>query len=128
MIERRKFITRKMLQKEPGTLFVFGDNYMREGFGGQAREMRGMTNAVGIPTKRKPSMTEDSFLDAGDDTFEIWKLVTEPAMIQLNNHLMNGGVVVLPEDGIGTGLAELEFRAPKIWKLLQQSLLSMEKL
>jgi len=35
-IEYRKLITRPMLQQAPETLFVFGDNMLRKGLGGQA--------------------------------------------------------------------------------------------
>lgn len=52
-----KYITRQMMRAEPTTLFVFGDNLAQVGYGGQAKEMRGEPNAVGIPTKRKPSRT-----------------------------------------------------------------------
>lgn len=41
MIEYRDHITRAMLRAEPEKLFVFGDNFVRTGFGGQAKEMRG---------------------------------------------------------------------------------------
>lgn len=116
MIEYRKHITRQMLRDEPEKLFVFGDNLERRGLGGQAREMRGEPNAIGIPTKRSPRMTEDAFFtDADLDTFQG---ETGSAFAKLAGHLRRGGTIVWPEDGIGTGLADLRRRAPKVWSNL----------
>lgn len=116
-IRYEKRITREMLRAEPDTLFVFGDNLRRKGLGGQAREMRGEPNAVGLPTKREPSMHEAAyFTDA--DVDEFWNAAL-PNFNWLAHHLARGGSVVLPEDGIGTGLADLKRRAPEIWSRLQ---------
>lgn len=60
-IERIEWITREMVQANRHKIFLFGDNLLRRGLGGQAREMRGERNAVGIPVKNRPSMTEGSF-------------------------------------------------------------------
>ena len=35
------YIRREDVQANPNKIFVFGDNIMREGLGGQAKEMRG---------------------------------------------------------------------------------------
>ena len=51
---RQKFITRADLQANPKRLYLFGDNVMRAGLGGQAKEMRGEPNAVGVATKKAP--------------------------------------------------------------------------
>ena len=59
-------ITRKDLQSHPETLFVFGDNEARVGMGGQAKECRGERNAVGVATKRGPSMAGESMWSDAD--------------------------------------------------------------
>lgn len=108
-----------MVQAAPDTLFVFGDNLVRQGFGGQAREMRGEPNSVGIPTKRTPSMTETSFfVDTAECTREFLK-ETYNDYLRLVFHALYGGQIVWPKNGIGTGLAELERRAPKIYNLIK---------
>lgn len=43
---RVKFITRQMVESAPNTIFVFGDNMLRVGMGGQAGAMRGCRNAM----------------------------------------------------------------------------------
>ena len=115
MIEYRKFITRQMIRNEPDKLFVFGDNLQRKGLGGQAKEMRGEPNAVGIPTKWAPSMDEDAFLT--DNDLGIWTHCSCNDSARLLVHHANGGIIVWPEDGIGTGLAQLPQRSPLIWDL-----------
>lgn len=71
-IEIRERITRQDLRDEPDKIFLFGDNLKRAGYGGQAKEMRGEKNAVGIPTKKAPNNREESFFT--DKEFEANKL------------------------------------------------------
>jgi len=111
MIEYRKWIYRRMLRDEPDKLFVFGDNLIRSGYGGQAKHMRGEPNAVGIPTKRFPSMQSNAFLY--DQNFDEWLLTATPDYLRLNQY---DGIIIWPLDGIGSGLARLEETSPKIWK------------
>ena len=54
----QKFIYRADLQNNPDVLYVFGDNLVRKGRGGQAKEMRGHPNAVGVATKNTPGHGE----------------------------------------------------------------------
>jgi hypothetical protein len=124
MIRREKHITRAMLRAEPETLFVFGDNLERRGLGGQAAEMRGEPNAVGIPTKRAPSMREDAFFTDADLTSFINASYRDAQ--RLAKHVDQGGTVVLPADGIGTGLADLQRRAPEIWEVIQGIIETLE--
>jgi hypothetical protein len=113
-IQMQKWITRQDLRNNPDTLYVFGDNLARNGFGGQAKVMRGEPNAVGIPTKISP------YIYARDDTLPYFAREMGAEFFKLQTHLWAGqGKIVWPEDGIGTGLAELESRAPKVWRLLQ---------
>lgn len=114
------FITRTDLRRNPTWLFVFGDNLQRRGRGGQAREMRGEPNAVGIPTKRSPSMLARAFFS--DDDYTEVELPVQEAFERIEEHLAVNGVVVLPTKGVGTGLALLEFHAPKINAMIQNGI------
>ncbi len=118
MLTKVKHITRAMLRAEPDTLFVFGDNMQRAGFGGQAREMRGEPNAIGIPTKKAPSMLYWAFFT--DDDYARAEIEITTAYLQLKRHADRGGKIVWPADGIGTGMAELPKRAPRIWELIER--------
>lgn len=123
-IRYEKRITRDMLRAEPETLFLFGDNLQRRGLGGQAKEMRGEPNAVGIPTKKAPSMHPcDMYKDA-----DLGAYLDARAhdVMRLSRHLMDGGTVVLPADGLGTGRAQLKQSAPAIWSQLQEDLTALK--
>ena len=114
MLELRNWITRTSIQLERNKLFVFGDNLLREGFGGQAKEMRGEPNTVGLITKRKPTMEECAFLT--DDLFEVWAKASGEDFLHL---FLHKGVVVWPSAGIGTGLAQLPSRATLIFEAIE---------
>ena len=103
--------TRSEVQSNRAVLFVFGDNFIRRGKGGQA-VIRSEPNAVGIATKKRPSMKEDAFLV--DTDYEEWMDFTNEAFFRIERHLSEGGVVVWPTR-IGMGRAELPARAGKIY-------------
>lgn len=109
MIKTQKWITRADLQANPTWTYVFGDNEARWGLGGQAKEMRNEPNAFGIPTLHSPTTywSDAYFNDA-------------QLILQVHFDLLKAKpFIVWPADGIGTGLADLQNRAPKIWDLLQ---------
>jgi hypothetical protein len=86
----RQHIYRSDLILNPNVLFIFGDNMLRIGLGGQAREMRGQPNAIGIPTKQSPG--------------------TAPHDYFINSDLQNARI----RGEINKGLSQLEQRAPEI--------------
>ena len=112
-IHFQKKIYRKDLKDHPEVLYVFGDNMARRGYGGQAREMRGEPNAVGIPTKWLPSTAENAYFT---DRLGFTKIIEtiDQDFERLEAHLKVGGEIVWPSYGIGTGLANLGKRAPLI--------------
>ena len=78
-----------MVRRQWGTtVFVFGDNMERCGFGGQAAAMRGEPNAVGVPTKWAPgSAPADFFCD--DDLKDLAVLFEGDAVTEFacRNHI-----------------------------------------
>ena len=112
----QKIIKRSDLKDNPDVLYVFGDNMERKGFGGQAAEMRGEPNAVGIVTKKKPSMADDAFFTKDD--YALAEPEITRSFSRLKKHIDQGGIVVWPSDDIGTGRAQLPERAPTIWQLI----------
>lgn len=125
-IRREQHITRQMLRDEPKTLWVFGDDLIRCGFGSQAVEMRGEPNAVGIPTKRLPARDPGAYFT--DNDIEAFREAAAPGFQRLAAHLESGGTVVWPAAGIGTGQADLERRAPRIWASLEETRAWLEAL
>ncbi len=123
-IIRQKFIRRADLQAHPDRLYVFGDNHQRKGLGGQAREMRGEPNAVGIVTKWTPSTVPAAYFD--DRDYDKVIVLIDRDLQPIRDALAAGKTVVLPEDGIGTGLARLAESAPRINAWLQSTLAAIE--
>jgi len=119
-----KIILRSELKANPATLYLFGDNDIREGLGGQAKEMRGEPNAVGISTKKLPAKTEEAY-KSDVDLEKNKKIITEDinkAIAEWNKGKYNK--LIIPQ--IGVGLAELPTRAPETYKFLQQELKRLE--
>ncbi len=92
----------------------------RQGRKGQAAAMRGEPNAVGIPKKWLPATSGDAW-----SHHEV-RTAIEDAFKKLEAHLASGRDVVLPADGIGTGLAELPTRAPKLFARLEKWIAVLE--
>jgi hypothetical protein len=110
MLIKQKFIFRSDLQANPDVLYLFGDNDARIGYGGQAKEMRDEPNAVGIRTKWRPGMSYADFFN--DDQYEeVVKMFNED-LTPVWTHIDSGGVVIIPADGLGTGLSKLPELAP----------------
>ncbi|UOQ75410.1 hypothetical protein MUN84_11830 [Hymenobacter sp. 5516J-16] len=123
MILKQKRIYRTDLQAHPDVLYLFGDNEERRGLGGQAIEMRGEPNAIGVRTKRRPRLKDADFWT--DETLAANCRMIDEDLVPVRQHLATGGTVVLPEDGLGTGLAQLQQRAPQTFAYLTQALESL---
>ena len=115
-------ITREFVRSHQTWLFVFGDNLAGKGLGGQAREMRGEQNAIGIATKRSPSMNSDAFFSDSDIHNVIVMGAIKDSFRILESHLLSGGVVVIPKNGVGGGLANLPVNAPLIDTFIKKSI------
>lgn len=116
----QRIIVRSDLRNNPNVLYLFGDNELRKGMGGQAKEMRGEPNALGIATKAAPDMSASSFWS--DDEFASVVGVIRKDLVRAFWHVQSGGVVVIPADGLGTGYAELPTRAPRVFAALEKEI------
>lgn len=116
----QKWISRQDLKDNPKSIYVFGDNLLQRGLGGQAKFMRGEPNAFGIPTKKAPSDAESDFFS--DSDYDQIAPTIEGFFDRLEVKAREGVEIVWPQDGIGTGLADLPTRAPKLWAYFQMRL------
>jgi hypothetical protein len=98
-------------------MFVFGDNDLRQGYGGQAREMRGESNAVGIRVKKSPSMNDTAFYSDEEYPDNIRKICEDIDKLERTS-----GSIVFPSSGVGMGFAQLNMRAPITFKYLCEEL------
>lgn len=113
-IEIWERINRDDVRLNRNKIFLFGDNLAEKGFGGQAREMRGEENSIGIPTKKAPSNYPASFFT--DKEFDANIISIDKAF----QKIPTDKTLVIPKAGIGTGLARLSQAAPKTFKYLNQ--------
>ena len=107
----QKWITRGFMRSLPEARFVFGDNTLRQGYGGQAAAMRDEPNAIGVATKWFPGGGNNQFFVDGDRAAI---QIVDDDIDHVVAALLEGRDVYVPVDGLGTGLSELPNRAPKL--------------
>lgn len=109
------FLTIEFCKNNPSYFVVFGDNLLRKGKKGQAI-IRDEPNSYGIPTKRLPSMGESAFFsDKGDEY-----LIVKDCLVELWDLHLQNETIVLPENAVGSGLADLKNKSPIINKLVER--------
>ena len=126
----QKFIWREEMKLNPHSIYIFGDNLKRVGLGGQAKEMRGEPNAFGIVTKLAPTYDPKDFLKDTEENFDLVLRDFQALFNLVEKGTYNYGdglsyrirSLVIPEDGIGTGIANLKENAPLILKYINQVL------
>lgn len=116
-VRYQKFITREDVRANRKSLYVFGDNVYRAGLGGQAGAMRGEPNSVGIATKWSPGTGRADYFKDGDpgatetivrDLIYFSVMATRPEWTE----------IVVPTDGIGTGLSRMPVTCPQLFKMM----------
>jgi len=115
VIYSKGIVDKKVCSESPNILFIFGDNLIQQGEAGQA-VIRYCNNSFGIPTKRLPSMTIDSFFN---DRIDEKKAITD----SINNLLLlfdRYEYIAFPEMGLGTGLALMENKSPILFEFLKK--------
>jgi guanylate kinase/8-oxo-dGTP pyrophosphatase MutT (NUDIX family) len=119
-----KWYTEATLKSNRDKLFLFGDNEARKGKGGQAEYCRGKPNAMGIRTKKSPSLKDGAFWTDKNYQENI-KMMADDFMA-----VFDAGyeTIVLPTAGIGTGLAQLKDRAPKTYRWLSSMMKQLSAL
>lgn len=119
---------RKEVESQTNKVFLFGDNTddrVNTHYVPTVTQavIRGLDNAIGIDTKKNRGTSESSYFTDAD--FDIFKAQVDEAIQRAIN---SGKTIVIPADGIGTGKAELDKRAPKLFAYLQQRLDELKKL
>lgn len=119
-----KIVTREKVRANPYVLYLFGDNDIRKGLGGQAKEMRGEPNAMGISTKKLPNNKPEAFKT--DDEYSQNCLIILEDIHRIRMRILEKSytnpykALVIPP--IGMGLANLPKNAPKTYYFLTQQL------
>ena len=121
------FWTKEDTRKNKNWLFVFGDNDVEKGKGGQAI-IRKEPNAVGIPTKKYPSYNKSAYYT--DDELEENKKKIDIGVNKVLRMFLNNDYdyLILPRDGFGTGLANLPKGAPLTYKHIKVKINALKRL
>lgn len=116
MIVCKKNISRAFVRSHTSDVFVFGDNEQRRGYGGMAYHVRGEPNSIGVRTKKAPSNEDWAFWT--DDRLDDNCRMIDEDLALVEAELAKGRVVVLPENGLGTGLSQMHLRCPMTFRYL----------
>lgn len=100
------------VRQNPQKIFVFGDNLLRRGRGGQA-VIRFEENSFGIPTKRSPGMHDADFFSDREDEFDSVKSSLRELYRKAAHEKR---IIVFPSAGLGTGLAQMPSRSPRLYE------------
>ena len=116
------FWTREQVVHQQDKVFLFGDNTYDRTKTHYIPSMtqaviRGLPNAIGIDTKKNRWKSADSYFS--DEDFEMFKAQVDAAIAQAK---ASGKIIVIPADGIGTGKAVLQEKAPRCFEYLQSEL------
>jgi hypothetical protein len=116
----------ELCRQHPTVAFVFGDNLQRRGKAGQAI-IRSEPNAVGVATKRLPSMHPTAFFRDGEP-YALQAVLTDIGKVQ--RWLHRGRDVVIPvlatgKVSLGCGRAKLDTLAPTLYGTIQRNVEEM---
>ena len=118
------FWTESDVLNNPDWLFIFGDNNVQLGCGGQA-VIRNCSNAMGIPTKKYPSNHRKSFYSDNEISDNRERIANAIELIKEASTSYK--YVIFPRDGFGTGLARLEEVAPKTNEYLKGEVADLKR-
>ena len=118
--------TPALLQLHPDKTFVFGDNMLRVGMGGQAI-IRNEPNAYGVVTKRKPTMALSAFMSERSES-DLDAVLAD--LTGLWSRLRDGETIVIPvtsygDVSLGLERARLKEFAPSIYATIVQHVAEM---
>jgi hypothetical protein len=117
------WITREDVKANPDCFFVFGDNVQRLGLGGQAAAMRGEPQRHRCCDEVEALPTSQSAFFYDSEYAQVTALIEED--LKKVEKALKRSFVVLPKDGLGTGLSRLPELAPRVNMYLEMRLTEM---
>ena len=119
LIETMDMFTEEIVKANPNKLFVFGDNMLRYGKGGQA-VIRDLPNTLGIVTKREPRTGKSAYFSDAED--EMDALLQDIRKLWLISRCNTFTHIVFPTKGLGTGRAHMKSKSPILYKMMKNKL------
>ena len=133
---QKKFYNRQEVAENTDKVYLFGDNIKdaTDAANGNPHVpvktqavIRGLDNAIGIPTKRNREHYADSYFGNTDGDFNLFKKGVDEAIAKARQAIAEGKQVIIPAEGIGTGAAQLQTKAPRLYEYLQNELNKLEQ-
>lgn len=121
LIETMDMFTEEIVKANPNKLFVFGDNMLRYGKGGQAI-IRDLPNTLGIVTKKSPNNDDAAYFSDADDIEEMNEMLQDIRKLYLISRCNVFTHIVFPSKGIGTGRARMKSKSPMLYKMMKNKL------
>ena len=118
-IVQKEFFSPSGCTKEPHKIFVFGDNTMRVGNGGQAC-IRFCINSYGIATKIAPGINDWDYFD--DSISTLGAIFNDISYLVYQCKLRKTKFLVFPAEGLGTGLSDMPNKCPESFKIMNECL------
>ena len=116
LIETVDMFTEEIVKANPNKLFVFGDNMLRYGKGGQAI-IRDLPNTLGIVTKKSIGTDNASYFSDADD--EMDAMLQDIRKLWLISRCNVFTHIVFPSKGLGTGRARMKSKSPMLYKMMK---------
>lgn len=116
---QREWYSKVQCKANKNKLYVFGDNLLRTGCGGQAI-IRYETNTHGIATKSFPGTHPTDYFD--DSPHQAIAVINDIHSLITKYHTGEYDCVVLPHDGLGTGLSKMDKTSPQLFKMMNSML------
>jgi len=119
------WVTLDLVRAHPDKVFLFGDNNQRRGKKGQA-VIRDEPNTLGVRTKWLPKETPEAYFS--DDQYDAVCEIVDADLAVVEELLRRGVTVVMPEAGLGTGLAQFDTRAPHAFAYFIEKLIHLSNI
>ena len=88
--------------------------------------MRGEPNAVGVRTKKAPTMAPGAFYSDSEWETHISDMAED--LLPVEDHLKRGNIVVFPSAPMGSGRARLEEEAPQTYESLKSMVKELKRM
>lgn len=125
VIIQKEYYSRDDVASNQDKIYLFGDNtndrvntkYIPSS---TQAVIRGLPNALGIDTKKNRGTDSSSYFTDAD--IGAYTRYLDKVFAKIEEYIKAGKTIVLPADGIGTGKAMLENKAPMLFKELKKRL------
>lgn len=119
-------------ENNPDWLFIFGENEQqyeskKKPYSNRAGQavIRSADNSFGFRTKKRPTRHSSSYWY--DSEFARNKALIDEDILKIKHLMKSYTCLVLPEDGLGTGLSDLKNKAPRTLEYINEQFSKLVK-